>query len=57
MQEYIDNGAKLEWLIDRQNQQVEICRVNRAVEIISLPTNLLEENVLPNFTLDLTEIL
>ena len=57
MQEYVDNGAKLGLLIDRQNQQVEIYSVNRAVEIISSPTNPSEENVLANFTLDLTEIL
>ena len=57
MKEYIDNGAKLGWLIDRQNQQVEIYRVNQKVEIISSPINLSGEKVLPNFTLDLTEIL
>ena len=57
MQEYINNGASLGWLIDRQNRQVEIYRVNRTVEIISSPNSLSGENVLPNFVLDLTEIL
>ena len=57
MQEYINNGAKLGWLIDRQNQQVEIYRLNQPVEIIKSPTSLSGENILPNFTLDLTEIL
>ncbi|VEP18392.1 conserved hypothetical protein [Hyella patelloides LEGE 07179] len=57
MQEYLDNGAKLGWLIDRQNQQVEIYRTNQPVEIIKSPSSLSGENILPNFILDLTEIL
>lgn len=57
MQEYLDNGASLGWLIDRQNQKVEIYRSNQQVEIIQSPSHLSGENVLPNFTLDLTEIL
>lgn len=57
MQEYIDNGASLGWLIDRQNQQVEIYRVNQSVEIIKSPQRLSGENTLPNFILDLTEVL
>jgi Uma2 family endonuclease len=57
MQEYLNNGASLGWLIDRQNQKVEIYRVNKAVEILTSPSSLSGENILPNFTLDLTEIL
>ena len=57
MQEYLNNGASLGWLIDRQNQQVEIYRVNKPVEILSSPSSLSGENILPNFTLDLIEIL
>lgn len=57
MQEYIDNGASLGWLIDRQNQQVEIYRVNQSVEIIKSPQRLSGENTLPNFILDLAEVL
>ncbi len=57
MQEYINNGAKLGWLIDRQNQQVEIYRQDRAVETIKSPQTLLGEDILPGFVLDLTEIL
>ena len=57
MQEYIDNGVSLGWLIDRQNQQVEIYRVNQPVETVKSPQSLSGENILPNFTLDLTEIL
>ena len=57
MVEYMANGTKLGWLIDRQNQQVEIYRVNQQIEIISSPTSLSGEKVLLNFSLDLTEIL
>ncbi len=57
MEDYMTNGARLGWLIDRQNQQVEIYRVNQQVEIIQSPSSLSGEQVLANFTLDLTEIL
>lgn len=61
MQEYIDNGARLGWLIDRKNQRVEIYRPNREVEtrIASLqsPITLSGEDVLPGFVLDLQPIL
>ena len=53
MQEYLNSGLRLGWLIDPQNQQVEIYRQNQSVEIVSLPTSLSEENVLPGFILEL----
>ena len=53
MQEYLDSGLGLGWLIDPQNQQVEIYRQNQSVEIVSLPTSLSGENVLPGFILEL----
>ena len=57
MQEYIDNGARLGWLIDRQNRRVEIYRPDREVEIIENPATLSGEDVLPGFVLDLVEIM
>lgn len=57
MREYIDNGAKLGWLLDRKNQQVEIYRPNQEVEILQSPKTLSGEDVLPGFILDLSEIL
>ncbi len=56
MKEYIDNGARLGWLINRQQQQVEIYRPNREVEILQSPKTLSGEDILPGFVLDLTEI-
>ncbi|MFE1746641.1 Uma2 family endonuclease [Coleofasciculus sp. H7-2] len=57
MQEYIDNGVRLGWLIDPQNQRVEIYRQAQDVEVLQSPTSLSGEDVLPGFVLDLTQIL
>jgi Uma2 family endonuclease len=54
MQEYLDSGLQLGWLINPQAQQVEIYRPQQAVEIVQLPTQLSGENVLPEFILDLS---
>jgi len=56
MREYMDNGARLGWLINRQQQQVEIYRPNREVEILQSPQTLSGEDLLPGFVLDLAEI-
>jgi Uma2 family endonuclease len=56
MREYMDNGARLGWLINRQQQQVEIYRPNREVEILQSPQTLSGEDILPGFVLDLGEI-
>ncbi|MBD2146986.1 Uma2 family endonuclease [Sphaerospermopsis sp. FACHB-1194] len=52
MREYLNSGLRLGWLIDPQNQQVEIYRQNQPVEILSLPTTLSGEDVLPGFILE-----
>lgn len=57
MQEYIDCGVRLGWLIDPQNQQVEIYRQDKDVEVLHSPPSLSGEDVLPGFVLDLTQIL
>jgi Uma2 family endonuclease len=54
MQEYLDSGLKLGWLIDFQQQEVEIYRRDRAVEVVKIPTRLSGEDVLPEFILDLS---
>jgi Uma2 family endonuclease len=54
MQEYLDGGLQLGWLINPQAQEVEIYRPNQAVEIVQLPTTLSGENVLPGFILDIS---
>lgn len=56
MQEYIDNGAQLGWLIDPKTQQVEIYRPGQAVERLQSPETLSGEDILPGFVLDLSPI-
>ncbi|HEY9705537.1 MAG TPA: Uma2 family endonuclease [Allocoleopsis sp.] len=53
MKEYISVGVKLGWLINPQDQQVEIYRVVKEPEIVNLPVQLSGENVLPGLILDL----
>lgn len=56
MQEYIDNGARLGWLIDPQNRRVEIYRPAVDVEVLEHPTELSGEDVLPGFVLNLRRV-
>lgn len=56
MQEYMDNGANLGWLIDPQNRQVEIYRPGLEVEVLANPTELSGEEVLPGFVLNLRRV-
>src|SRR4028118_2360486 len=57
MQEYVDNGVRLGWLIDPQNQRVEIYRLGQDFEVLQSPTSLSGEDILPGFVLELTQIL
>lgn len=56
MQEYIDNGVRLGWLIDTTQKQVEISRIGQDVEILESPNTLSGENILPGFMLDLNKV-
>jgi Uma2 family endonuclease len=56
MEEYLDNGVKLGWLINRKTQTVEIYRLGQDKEILIHPNSLLGENILPNFSLNLETI-
>jgi Uma2 family endonuclease len=53
MQEYMDAGVKLAWLINPQQQEVEIYRLGKDVELRNLPTELLGDYILPGFSLSL----
>jgi Uma2 family endonuclease len=57
MQEYMENGASLGWLINPKNKQVEVYRLNQDVEILENPPTLSGENVLPGFVLSLEQIM
>ncbi len=56
MREYMENQARLGWLIDRKNRKVEIYRQNQNIEVLDHPSTLSGEDVLPGFVLDLTEV-
>ncbi|MBD2611459.1 MAG: Uma2 family endonuclease [Nostoc sp. ZfuVER08] len=56
MQEYLDNGVQLGWLINPKMRQVEIYRLGQPIEILTSPQELLGENVLPEFILNLSII-
>ncbi|MEH2291071.1 Uma2 family endonuclease [Nostoc sp.] len=56
MQEYIDNGALLGWLIDRQSRKVYIYRANREVKILDNPEAVNGNSELPGFILRMGKI-
>lgn len=54
MLKWIENGARLAWLIDPENKKVFICRENGSIAIVEGFNNKLSgEDVLPGFELDL----
>ncbi|MCM0592582.1 MAG: Uma2 family endonuclease [Gloeotrichia echinulata IR180] len=56
MQEYIENGCRLGWLLNRKKQEVEIYRPGKDVELLKLPQTISGENVLPGFVLNMQKI-
>ena len=56
MEEYINNGVFLGWLINRKNRQVEIYRIGKEVEVLDNPDSLSGEDILLGFILDLEMI-
>jgi Uma2 family endonuclease len=56
MQEYIANGCRLGWLINRKKREIEIYRPDQEVEILTAPQTISGENVLPGFVLNLQKI-
>ena len=56
MQEYMENGARLGWLINRNTKQVTVYRQSKDIEILEDPEFLDGEDVLSGFCLDLKTI-
>lgn len=56
MEEWIENGVRLAWLIDTKTKRVHIYRPDRNAEILENPSRVPGEDVLPGFELDLREI-
>lgn len=57
MREYAANGVQLSWLIDPQNQRVEIYRPGQPAEVLDTPQTLSGEEILPGFVLNLDKII
>jgi len=56
LQEYIDNGAQLGWLIDPETQQVYVYRPGQTVQTLERPAGLAGDPVLPSLVMDFTLI-
>ena len=56
MAEYIENGARLGWLIDPLRRVVEIYRPGREPEVLEDPPSIDGEDVLPGFVLDVGRV-
>ena len=56
MQEYLENGARLGWLIDPVNRRVHIYRPGETVVVLDGPETVSGDPELPGFELDLREI-
>lgn len=51
MQEYLDSGVRLGWLLNPQDQQAEVYRLGQTKQVYDLPIELSGEDVLPGFVL------
>ncbi len=56
MVEYIENGARLGWLIDPFQKKVYICRPGQPVECVENPESISGEPVLPGFALQMNDV-
>ena len=56
MVEYMENGARLGWLLDPQGRQVHIYRPGQDVELLDEPDSVSGDPELPGFVLELARI-
>jgi Uma2 family endonuclease len=56
MQYYMDNGVRLGWLFDRLTNRVHMYQQGIPVEILESPESVSNQELLPEFTLDLMPI-
>ncbi len=56
MREYIENGARLGWLIDPEERKVHVYKNGEPVRILDNPGTLRADPTLPGFVLDLKPI-
>jgi Uma2 family endonuclease len=53
MQEYLNSGLKLGWLINPQDREVEIYHYQKPRTVVKMPCLLSGEEILPNFALEI----
>ena len=56
MREYVENGARLGWLVDPLGDQVFVYRPDSPVERLEAPARVSADPVLPGFRLEMDEI-
>lgn len=56
MQEFIDNGAELGWLLDPSSRRVYVYRPDTSIAALDNPEQISGDPLLPGFVLDLREI-
>jgi Uma2 family endonuclease len=56
MQYYMDNGVRLGWLIEPLRCRLHVYQPGKPVEILESPESVSNEQILPQFTLDLKPI-
>lgn len=54
MQEYLNSGLRLGWLINPQGRQVEIYRIGQSQEVVDFPVTLSGEDVLPGLSIQIS---
>lgn len=53
MQEYLENGARLGWLVDPEGRRVHVYEPGKEVRTLENPDEVSGDPVLPGFVLDL----
>ena len=56
MREYVDNGARLGWLIDPPGRQVFVHRPSEPVECLNEPEGVSADSVLSGFRLEMGDV-
>jgi Uma2 family endonuclease len=56
MQSYMDNGARLAWLIDPTDRTVRVYRPGQPEHLLERPDTVAGDPELPGFVLDLTAV-
>jgi Uma2 family endonuclease len=56
MREYLENGARLGWLLDPGERKVHVYQPEEGVQVLTNPQKVSGDPVLPGFVLDLRPI-